>query len=388
MLTNVKKFSEDYQPECAQLLCDLIAIPSLSSQEQKVIDYLRKKMEVFNYDEVTVDPMGNLIGRVGSGSTVVALDAHIDTVDVGNPSLWKTDPFKGVVRNGVIYGRGASDMKGAAAAIVFAGRMAKELGLTDGITLYVVCSVQEEDCDGLCWQYILQEDQLKPDCVVITEPTNLGIYRGHRGRMEMEVRVKGLSSHGAMPERGINAIYKIAPIISEIEQLNERLAIDPFLGKGTITISNIRSTSPSLCAVADSATIHLDRRLTKGETLESAIEEIQSLPATQRADAEAEDEHGVDHGAPESAVHLAEPLHEEPLHLEQHAHPLLHLDQLGQEPELPPLELEDPVERLLVLEGEHPAEVVQAHRAHPHQPFVGHRILFPQDIHPYLLQNA
>jgi putative selenium metabolism hydrolase len=146
--------------------------------------------------------------------------------------------------------------------------------------------VQEEDCDGLCWQYIVKEDKLRPDCVVITEPTNLGIYRGHRGRMEMEVRTQGLSCHGSMPERGVNAIYKMAPIIADIEKLNERLAVDPFLGKGTVTISAVWSTSPSLCAVADSATIHLDRRLTKGETMESAVKEVQDLPSVQRASAE------------------------------------------------------------------------------------------------------
>ena len=131
----------------------------------------------------------------------------------------------------------------------------------------------EEDCDGLCWQYILREKVLTPDVVVITEPTNLGVYRGHRGRMEMEVRTQGRSCHGSAPERGVNAVYKMAPIVADIERLNERLAAtaDPFLGKGTVTISDIRSTSPSLCAVADSCTIHLDRRLTRGETLESAV---------------------------------------------------------------------------------------------------------------------
>jgi putative selenium metabolism hydrolase len=142
-----------------------------------------------------------------------------------------------------------------------------------------VGSVQEEDCDGLCWQYIIGEGKLRPDLVVICEPTNLGIYRGHRGRMEIEVRTDGISCHGSAPERGVNAIYKMAPIISEIEQLNGRLKGEPFLGKGTITISEIRSTSPSLCAVADSSTIHLDRRLAATDTMESAVGEIEELPA-------------------------------------------------------------------------------------------------------------
>ncbi len=286
MPNEVLEPAQEMEKECLQFLLDLIATPSLSGQEGDVIERIRREMEKLDYDEVTIDPMGNILGRVGSGPVVVALDAHVDTVDVGDPSLWKREPFQGVIENGIVYGRGASDMKGAVAAIVYGGALAKKLGRTDGVTLYVVGSVQEEDCDGLCWQYIVQEDGLRPDCVVISEPTNLDLYRGHRGRMEIEVRTKGVSAHGAMPERGVNAIYKMAPIISEIEELNRRLKDDPFLGKGTVTISEIRSTSPSLCAVADSATIHLDRRLTRGETLESAIAEVEALESVRRAEAE------------------------------------------------------------------------------------------------------
>jgi putative selenium metabolism hydrolase len=137
----------------------------------------------------------------------------------------------------------------------------------------------EEDCDGLCWQYILGEDGIKPELVVITEPTNLNIYRGHRGRIEIRVEVKGRSCHGSAPERGDNAIYKIARVALEIEKLNGRLRSDPFLGKGTVAISEVKSSSPSLCAVADEAGIHLDRRLTAGETKDSAIAEVRDAAA-------------------------------------------------------------------------------------------------------------
>lgn len=173
------------------------------------------------------------------------------------------------------------------AAAVYGAAIAKELGLLDGVQLWVTGTVMEEDCDGLCWQYLLREKVLVPDVVVITEPTNLGVYRGQRGRMEMEVRAQGRSAHGSMPERGVNAVYKMAPIVADVERLNARLAErpDPFLGPGTVTISDIRATSPSLCAVADSCTIHLDRRLTKGETIESAVAEIEALPGVVAAEA-------------------------------------------------------------------------------------------------------
>lgn len=284
---DIAQLAERYTPAMARFLRDMIAIPSESTQEREVIARARAEMEACRFDEITIDGMGNLLGRVGDGSAVVALDAHLDTVGVGDPSTWARDPYQGELKDGVIYGRGAGDMEGGMAAAVYGARIAKELGLLDGVQLWVTGTVMEEDCDGLCWQYILRERVLAPDVVVITEPTKLGVYRGHRGRMEIEIRTQGRSAHGSAPERGVNAVYQMAPIIAEVEQLNERLAAtaDPFLGKGSCTISAIRSTSPSLCAVADSATIHVDRRLTHGETWEGAVAELAALDSVRRAGA-------------------------------------------------------------------------------------------------------
>ena len=286
MEKRIQQAARDGERLVVKFLRDLIAIPSTSAREEKVIHRVREEMERCGYDEVTIDPMGNILGRIGSGPHVIAYDAHVDTVDVGNPDNWTVDPFAGEERGGVIYGRGACDMKGALASIVHGGRLIKELGLGGDTTLYVVGSVQEEDCDGLCWQYIINEYRLRPEAVVIAEPTNLGLYRGHRGRMEIEVRTRGVSCHGSAPERGINAIYAMAPIVQDIEQLNGRLTGERFLGKGTITIAEIRSTSPSLCAVADSSAIHCDRRLAATDTMQSAVREIQDLESVKRAGAE------------------------------------------------------------------------------------------------------
>ncbi len=269
----------------AQFLCDLVAIPSLSGQEEAVALRLKQEMERLGYDEVTIDPQGNVIGRMGYGPCVVALDGHIDTVDVGELAHWDTNPFEPVLRDGVIYGRGTADMKGGVAAAVYAGALLKQQGVPDNVSLYVTGTVQEEDCDGLCWQYIYHEDGIRPDVVVITEPTSLQIYRGQRGRMELEVHTSGRSCHGSAPERGDNAVYKMADIIKAIEALNAQLPSRPPLGKGSVTISHIRSQSPSLCAVADGCAIHLDRRLTLGETEESAVQEILDLPAVARVGA-------------------------------------------------------------------------------------------------------
>lgn len=270
-----------------QCLQDLIRIKSLSGGEGAVVQKISEYMTRLGFDEVRIDGLGNVIGRIGYGPRVIAMDAHIDTVDVGNPENWEIDPFSAPVKDGVVYGRGACDMKGAMASLLFGGKLIKELGLAKDLSVYITGTVMEEDCDGLCWQYILREKVIEPqpECVVIAEPTNLNIYRGHRGRMEIEVQTPGVSAHGSAPERGDNAVYKMAPVIEEIEQLNERLRHDDFLGKGTVTISEIRSTSPSLCAVADSCTIHLDRRLTAGETIETAVSEVESLPSAKKGGA-------------------------------------------------------------------------------------------------------
>ena len=286
MYQRILEQARRHERNVAGFLRDLIAIKSVSSQEGEVIRRIEAEMAASGFDEIRIDPMGNILGRIGSGPCVLALDAHVDTVDVGNPANWTVDPFKGDERDGVIYGRGACDMKGALASIVYGGRIIKDLGLEGDCTLWVVGSVQEEDCDGLCWQYIVNEDKLRPEAVVIAEPTNLAVYRGHRGRMEIEVRTAGVSCHGSAPERGVNAVYKMAPIVADIERLNDRLGGEPFLGKGTVTIAEIRSTSPSLCAVADSATIHLDRRLAATDTLESAVREIEDLPGVKAAGAQ------------------------------------------------------------------------------------------------------
>lgn len=272
----------------ANFLKDIVSIPSLSSQEGEVVKFMAAAMKKLGYDEVVVDGMGNLLGRIGNGPRVIAFDGHCDTVDVGDISLWnKVKPYPAVIRDGKVYGRGTTDQKGGIASSVYGIAMLKELGLVPkDLTIWVVASVQEEDCDGLCWQYIVKESKLRPEVVVSTEPTSLQIYHGHRGRMEIEIETKGVSCHGSAPERGVNAVYKMADIIKDVEKLNESLPPTKPLGKGTVTISHIRSTSPSLCAVADSCTIHLDRRLTLGENEETSVAQLKALPSVQKTGAE------------------------------------------------------------------------------------------------------
>ncbi len=273
----IKELSEKYSDYTAQNLSKLVKIKSLSTQEKDVQLELKRQMEEAGFDEVRIDGLGNVIGRIGNGKRILAIDGHMDTVDMGNIKNWTFDPLGGEIKDGYVHGRGTVDQEGGPAAFVTAGRILKELAFDRDLTIYFVGSVMEEDCDGLCWKYIIEEEKIIPDFVISTEPTNLNIYRGHRGRMEIHVHFYGVSSHGSAPERGKNAIYMASRAALEIEKLNERLAYDEFLGRGSVTISEIISGSPSLCAVSDYARIHLDRRLTWGETKESAIAEIEAL---------------------------------------------------------------------------------------------------------------
>ena len=283
---DILALAKQYQPEMTRFLRDMIAIPSESCDEKRVIARIRQEMEKVGFDKIEIDPMGNILGYIGHGPRLLAMDAHIDTVGIGNRKNWHFDPYEGMENDEVIGGRGSSDQEGGMAAMVYAAKIIKDLHLEDDYTLLITGTVQEEDCDGLCWQYIIEQLNIRPEFVISTEPTDCKIYRGHRGRMEIRVEVQGISCHGSAPERGDNAIFKMAPILMELEAMSGKLANDPFLGKGTLTVSEIFFTSPSRCAVADSCAVSLDRRLTWGETWQNALDEIRALPAVKAAKAE------------------------------------------------------------------------------------------------------
>lgn len=277
--------AEEYRPAISRFLRDMIAIPSESRQEEQVIQRIKQEMEAVGFDRVAIDPMGNILGYIGNGRRLIAMDAHVDTVGVGDPDQWEYDPYQGYEDDEIIVGRGASDQEGGMAAMVYAGKIIKDLHLENDYTLLITGTIQEEDCDGLCWQYMINENNIRPEFVVSTEPTSCRIYRGQRGRMEIKVATSGVSCHGSAPERGDNAIFKMAPVLNELKVLHTHLKEDDFLGKGSLTVSEIFFSSPSRCAVADGCWISIDRRLTAGETGEYALQQMRDLPAVKAAGA-------------------------------------------------------------------------------------------------------
>ncbi len=272
-------------------LREIVAIASPTGGEEAVVRRVAAEMEAAGFAEVKIDPLGNLLGRVdggdnGSKRPIIAFDAHLDTVAVGDPAQWHCDPLAGKLEDGKVYGRGSVDQKAGMAAMVYAGQMMREFDLLQDCEVWMVGSVMEEDCDGLCWHHILQEGTLRPDLVISTEPTGLEISRGQRGRMEIRVRTRGVSCHGSMPHLGQNAVYALARAIGAVEKLNGRLAGDDFLGPGTCTVTWVGSEAPSLCAVPDRAELHIDRRLTGCETRASALAEIEAALSAAQVDGE------------------------------------------------------------------------------------------------------
>ena len=261
---------------------ELCAIPSVMGRIGDVGRRVIEEMRRLGFEDIRFDRMGNVLGRIGRGRRILLYDSHIDTVDVGDPSAWGWDPYQGKVEDGVLYARGAGDEKQSTPGMLYGAAMARDLGLLDDFTLYYFGNM-EEDCDGLACQALVECEGIKPDMVVVGEPTEMNVYRGHKGRVELKVVAKGRSIHAASNQLGDNAVYKMLPVIAGIEQLNDRLATDPFLGQGRITVSKIECQTPSINAVPDECTITIDRRLTFGETKEGALAQVEALiPEKQR----------------------------------------------------------------------------------------------------------
>ena len=273
---DIRTKSETYRRYSSEILSQLVRIKSYSGDEENVCRAISEMCRDAGFDEVRIDGLGSVVARIGKGEKILAFDAHIDTVTVGDPDAWDRDPFSGEIDDTYVWGRGSTDQKGGAAAMITAGRILKDLGYDGDYTIYFTFTVMEEDCDGMCWKYLIEEEKLIPDYAVSTEPTSCALYRGHRGRMEMLVKIRGISSHGSAPERGVSAAYKASRAALAMEKLCGDLKPDEdnFLGKGTIVVSEMNVTGPSQCAVPDQAMLYLDRRLTWGEDADLAVKQV------------------------------------------------------------------------------------------------------------------
>lgn len=273
----VQEHVAENKDQIIQFLKEIVAIPSMDSQIGPVGERIAAEMHRLNFDEVRFDKMGNIIGKIGSGPSTIVFDSHIDTVGIGDPTAWDWDPFTGKIEDNVLFARGACDEKGSTPGMIYGLAIARDLGLLDGWTAYYFGNM-EEWCDGIAPNSFVEVDPgIRPDAVIIGEPTRMKVYRGHKGRVEFKITAKGKSAHAASNQLGINAIYLLLPVIAGIRDLEPHLGNDSFLGHGKITVSDMQVKTPSINAVPDEAIVYVDRRMTFGETQAEALEQIQSL---------------------------------------------------------------------------------------------------------------
>ena len=249
---------------------------SFSDEEGELARLVLEEMRRLDYDEAFIDSTGNVVGKIGNGPKIIHFDSHMDTVRVNDPETWRVPPFSGEIVDGYLWGRGSVDMKSALGASVYAAAVAKRSGYTEGKTVYVTGSVCEEYCDGENLKHLYREFSLKPDFCVICEPSDNVVTLGHKGKAQIRIRTKGVSAHGSAPEKGVNAVYEMAEIISRVDALNRSLyrENEPH---GTVVLSDISCVSASLNAVPSECAIYLDRRLMLGETLDLVKREMAEL---------------------------------------------------------------------------------------------------------------
>lgn len=259
-----------------RFLREICAIPSMDSQIGPVGERVQAEMGKLGFDKVWFDAMGNTVGKIGNGERVIVYDSHIDTVGIGDPDEWEWDPFEGKIEDGVLYARGACDEKGSTPGMIYGLAIARRHGLLEGWTAYYFGNM-EEWCDGIAPHAFVEHEGIRPDFVVIGEPTKMQIYRGHKGRVEMKAIAKGKSAHAASNHLGDNAIYKVLPLVEGISRLEPELGDHPFLGHGKITVTDIHVETPSINAVPNECTVYIDRRMTFGEDMNMVIEQVQQL---------------------------------------------------------------------------------------------------------------
>lgn len=269
--------NETRRQELIEICQDLIKNPSYSGQEEDVVKAIEKNFEKLGFDSWFRDEYGNIIGCIKGNKPgkKILFDGHIDTVPVPDESKWSVPPFEGLIKDGKIYGRGTSDMKGQVSAMMAAvSYFAKDTNKDFEGELYVAGVVHEEIFEGVAARKI--SEAVKPDYVVIGESSELNLKIGQRGRGEIVVETFGKPAHSANPHKGINAVYKMSKIIDRIQELVP--PTHPVLGEGILVLTDIKSSPyPGASVVPDYCKATFDRRLLVGETKESVIAPIQDL---------------------------------------------------------------------------------------------------------------
>lgn len=267
--------SKNREEKTIDLCRKLIMAKSYSGQEKEAAEVLKTFFSENQFDEILTDSYGNIIGKIKGNrpGPKLLFDGHIDTVEVPDSSKWTHNPFGAEIIDGKIYGRGASDMKGADSAMANAAvQFAIDNKKDFAGELYIAGVVHEECFEGVAARKI--SESIKPDYVIIGEASNLDLKIGQRGRGEIKIETFGVPAHSANPEKGINAVYAMCKVIEKLQAI--LIPHDDFLGDGILELTDIKSSPyPGASVVPDYCVATYDRRLLVGETKESVLKPIQ-----------------------------------------------------------------------------------------------------------------
>lgn len=269
----LKEMVERLQPDLTVFAQNLIRTPGLSGQEGAVAELVQAEMNRLGYDEVRVDAYGNVIGLIrGANGPALMLNGHMDHVDPGPAEGWPYPPFSGQIVDGELWGRGAVDMKGPLACMIYAPAVLKQLGLTPPGDLYVVGAVMEEH--GGIGSFHLTT-HLKTDFAVVGEPSRNILRRGHRGRVELQVIFHGQSVHASVPHLGFNPHFSLARFVGQLPALE--MTADALFGGSNVAPTLIHSDQISPNVTPGRLVLTLDWRNVPSETLESVLRKVDAL---------------------------------------------------------------------------------------------------------------
>ena len=251
---------------------DLIRIPSPPGGEAEVAERVRREMEELGLDDVRIDSAGNVVGAVAgiaAGPTVM-LSSHLDVVAEGDPEEWEHPPFSGAVDRGFLHGRGAMDIKGPLAIQTYGAAAVRGRSPGDVVVAHTVF----EERGGLGMKLLLESGEVVPQAVVIGEATHGDICTGHRGRGEVEIRIRGAAGHASAPERAHNALDLVPAVLSAVRDLASRQPSDPTLGPATVVATSVDVAPVSRNVIPDRATVAVDWRLLPGQVAEALLSDV------------------------------------------------------------------------------------------------------------------
>lgn len=272
-MSSLQAAAEEMRDQVVDFCRRLVQTPSLPGAEDQVADLIRAEMESLGYDEVWVDVAGNVIGRLRGGpGPSLMFNCHMDHVEPGDPAQWPVPPYAGEVIDEAIWGRGSVDIKGPLAAQVYGAYLLRATGVEPAGDLFVTAVVMAE-VGGIGTQVLL--DTIQPDLAIVGEPTNLGVARGHRGRIEFVVRVHGLAAHASTPDQGVNPHYDLARFLTALETLE--MQTSPDFGTSTVAPTLYFTDEVNANIIPGEAWVHLDWRNVPEESPEQIQERLQDL---------------------------------------------------------------------------------------------------------------